>query len=230
MLEFRSMPLARLGSILLISLVFSGVVTAGQLEGTVDFLTRRGQRPNRAETLVWLESGQNASTPEPGTYRIRTLRKTLVPHVLAVPMGSTVEFPNEDPISHNLFSLSAAKKFDLGFYRRGAGKSETFDKPGVVNVYCNVHPDMSAVIHIMATPYYVFTDAKGAFSFADVEPGKYQLFAWNEVGGTSSIEVVVPGNGSRRGVEITIDSRSHRDTQHLNKEGKPYQRSRRRDY
>jgi len=87
-----------------------------------------------------------------------TRGKMLLPHVMAVPLGSTVEFPNDDPISHNLFSLTTNNSFDLGLYRKGAGKSQKFDTPGIVNVYCNVHPAMSAVIHVMATPFYAFAD------------------------------------------------------------------------
>ena len=129
-----------------------------------------------------------------------------------------------------LFSLSSPNKFDLGFYRRGAGKTEKFESPGVVNVYCNVHPDMSAVIHVMPSPYYVFADKDGNFSIPNVLPGDYRISAWNEVGGSSSEEIVVPRDGSLRGVAVTIDGRNHRSAQHLDKDGKPYKKSRSRDY
>src|SRR5258708_13133224 len=117
-----------------------------------------------------------------------TRGKALVPHVLAIPVGSTVEFPNDDPISHNLFSLSSGNTFDLGLYRKGAGKSYKFDKPGLANVYCNVHPNMSAVIHVMTSPFYTFADPTGVYTLADVPPGKYRLVAWNGPGGQTEAQ------------------------------------------
>jgi hypothetical protein len=150
-----------------------------------------------------------------------TRNKMLVPHILAIPLGSTVAFPNEDPISHNLFSLSSGNAFDLGLYRRGAGKVETFDTPGIVNVYCNVHPNMSAVIYVMSTPYYGFADANGRYAF-DVPPGRYHLVAWNEQGGTSETTVDVGTTGTAMAA-LTIDSRNFRVGSHMNKLGKPYQ-------
>src|SRR6476469_721685 len=167
--------------------LFSPAVSAAPVTGSIAFLTKRGQRPVVNETLVWLEPAAVVSrTPRraPESVVMTTRNKMLIPHVLAIPVGSTVTFPNEDPISHNLFSLSSGNAFDLGLYRKGAGKSEKFDTAGIVNVYCNVHPNMSAVIHVMATPYYTFADANGHYSF-DVPPGRYRVVAWNEQGGTA---------------------------------------------
>jgi hypothetical protein len=160
-----------------------------------------------------------------------TRGKTLVPHVLAIPAGSTVDFPNDDPISHNLFSLSSGNTFDLGLYRKGAGKSYKFDKTGLVNVYCNVHPSMSAVIHVMSSPYYAFSDNAGAYSIAEVPPGKYRLVAWNEQGGQSESPIEVTAAGAVSGtVAITLDSRNFRQATHMNKEGKAYSPVTAREY
>src|SRR5262249_50578145 len=139
----------------------------------------------------------------------------------AVPVGSTVEFPNDDPISHNLFSLSPASTFDLGLYRKGAGKSQKFTSPGVINVYCNVHPNMAAVIHVMPTPYYAFADANGNYSIPDVPPGKYKLVAWNEQGG-QTVAMVDVGPAGAANVALTLDSSNYRAAEHLNKVGQPY--------
>src|SRR5215212_7815860 len=158
----------RLLPLLVVALAASGGISAAPVTGSITFLTKRGQRPVLNETLVWLEPQvaiRAISRRAPETTQMTTRNKTLLPHVLAVPVGSTVIFPNEDPISHNLFSLSSGNTFDLGLYCRGAGKSEKFDSPGVVNVYCNVHPNMSAVIHVMATPYFGFADANGRYAF-----------------------------------------------------------------
>src|SRR5205809_389807 len=148
-------------------------LAAANVTGKVAFVTKRGQNPVPAETLIWLEplSGK-APRHTPGTFQIVTRNKTLIPHVLAVPVGSTVAFPNDDPISHNLFSLSSNNAFDLGLYRKGAGKSQKFDTPGLVNVYCNVHPNMSAVIQVLDTPYFTFSDPTGNYAISNVPGGR----------------------------------------------------------
>lgn len=203
-------------------------LSAAVVTGKVMFLTRRGQRPVVNETLVWLEPHGRAPKRPGSTFTMTTRRKAFLPHVLAVPAGSTIRFPNEDPIAHNLFSLTPGQTFDLGLYRKGTGRDRTFETPGVVNVYCNVHPDMSAVIHVMSTPYYGFADADGNYSF-DVPPGKYRVTAWNEQGGTASSELEIAADGTVTGTRLlTIDGRNFRQTQHKNKHGKTYRAP--RDY
>lgn len=222
--------------ILLISTLLLSVAAlsaeAANVSGKINFVAKRGQNPNANETLVWLEpTGKTSIKRPPSTVSIVTRGKALVPHVLAIPVGSTVEFPNDDPISHNLFSLSSPNAFDLGLYRRGAGKSHKFESAGLVNVYCNVHPNMSAVIHVMATPFYAFADAGGTYTLADVPPGKYRLVAWNEQGGQSDTPLEVTSGGQVVGtLALTLDSRNYRQAQHLNKEGRAYQPTTARDY
>ena len=212
------------------SAIAAGEAVAAVVSGNVTFMTRRGQRPVAEETVVWLEP-LDARTPrlQPTVTRMVTRSKSLIPHVMALPVGSTVEFPNEDPISHNLFSLAPGNAFDLGLYRKGAGKSHKFDKPGVVSVYCNVHPNMSAVIHVMPTPYYAFADASGRFRI-DAPPGRYRLVAWNEQGGTTESNIEIGEQGLSGDVALTIDSRNFRVVQHKNKEGRSYRAPSARDY
>ncbi len=219
-----------LGAIAVAFLVAS-TAAAASLSGRVSFVTKRGQSPIVNETLVWLEpaSGARLARRSAVTATMTTKGKTLLPHVLAIPVGSTVAFPNEDPISHNLFSLTTNNQFDLGLYRTGAGKSHTFTSPGIVNVYCNVHPGMSAVIHVMSTPYYAFADADGAFTIPDVPAGHYDVVAWNEQGGTAKLPVEVTSSGAAP-VAITLDSRGYRATGHANKYGKAYEPPRAREY
>jgi plastocyanin len=201
----------------------AGDLSAASVAGKVTFLTKRGQRPNPAETMVWLEpiDAKAAKRPAAGTYQIVTRGKALLPHILPVPAGSTVSFPNQDPIAHNLFSISSANSFDLGFYRTGPGKSQKFDKPGIVNVYCNVHPNMSAVIHVMPSPYYVFADATGAYAI-EAPPGKYRVVAWNEMSGTAESTIEVAASGVTGNLALTIDGRNFRLVEHMNKAGRPY--------
>lgn len=202
----------------------AGELAAATVSGKVAFVTKRGQHPVVEETVVWLDpvgSARPAKRPA-ATFTMTTRGKTLIPHVVAVPVGSTVSFPNEDPISHNLFSLSQGNDFDLGLYRTGAGKAHTFTVPGIVNVYCNVHPNMSAVIHVMSTPYYGFVHRDATFSLTDVPPGRYDAVVWNEIGGTAKLGPVEVASGGASGLTITLDSRGERATGHLNKFGKPY--------
>lgn len=195
---------------------------AAVVNGKVMFLTKRGQKPVVNETLVWLDAAGKAPKRPGSAFTMTTRSKAFLPHVMAVPAGSTVAFPNEDPITHNLFSLTPGNTFDLGLYRKGAGKSHKFDAPGVVNVYCNVHPNMSAVVHVMSTPYYGFADANGDYSF-DVPPGKYRVTAWNEQGGSATSDLEVAANGKVAGATVlTIDGRNARAVQHKNKFGQAY--------
>jgi plastocyanin len=211
-----------------VSALITAELNAAVVNGKVMFLTKRGQRPVIDETLVWLEPLSEKSPRRTGsTFTMTTRNKAFLPHIMAVPAGSTINFPNEDPIAHNLFSLTPGNTFDLGLYRRGVGKPKKFESPGVVNVYCNVHPNMSAVLHIMTTPYYGFADANGNYSF-DVPPGKYRMTAWNEQGGSVTNDIEVGHRGLPSAPLLTIDGRNFRLGQHTNKMGQPYRNP--RDY
>ncbi|HVR44007.1 MAG TPA: hypothetical protein VMS56_11260 [Thermoanaerobaculia bacterium] len=209
----------------------AGPLHSATVEGKVSFEARRGQRPNPAEAVVWLqpEAGAAAgSVPAPRQTVMTTRSKVLLPHVLPVPVGSTVRFPNEDPITHNLFSVSTANPFDLGLYRRGDGKAKRFERPGIVNVYCNVHPNMSAVVVVLDTPYWSQPAEDGTFAI-EAPPGRYRLHAWHEQAGSTEGDVVVGASGVVSGsTEIRLDSSRIRARPHKNKEGKPYPRV--RDY
>jgi len=214
------------------AVALGSAVNAATVSGKVNFVSKRGQNPIISETLISLEpAGGKLIKKSPATFQMITRGKMLVPHVLAIPVGSTIEFPNDDPISHNLFSLSSANSFDLGLYRRGAGKSQKFDNPGLINVYCNVHPNMSSVIQVMATPYYVFADPAGNYALTDIPPGKYRLIAWNEQGGQTETPIEVSTAGAVSGnLSVTLDSRNYRAAQHTNKLGKPYEAPSLKDY
>lgn len=112
--------------------------------------------------------------------QITQLGETFFPHVLPVVKGSTVEFPNEDPIFHNVFSLSRTKSFDLGRYPKGVSKSVTFDETGIVPVFCHLHSDMSAIILVLDNPYFSVPDSEGQYLVEGVPPGSYTIVAWHE--------------------------------------------------
>ena len=117
-----------------------------------------------------------------------------VPHVVAVTVGSTVDFPNGDLIFHNVFSLSRAGTFDLGRYPRGATKSRTFKKPGTVKVFCHLHSHMSAIVHVFDHPYFTAPGRDGRFTIPNVPPGSHAVTAWHERAGQVTESVIV-GDG-----------------------------------
>ena len=120
--------------------------------------------------------------------------KMFTPHVSVVTRGTTVRFPNDDSVFHNVFAYFQAKKFDLGMYPRGTTKKVTFDKTGLVIILCNVHSYMSAYIMVVDTPYYAVSDGSGHFRLPNVPPGTYTLHGWHESGATLTQTVRV-GSG-----------------------------------
>jgi hypothetical protein len=111
---------------------------------------------------------------------LKQKNKSFEPHLLVVTRGSTVDFPNQDPWFHNVFSLFNGKKFDLGLYEAGTSRTVHFDRDGVSYIFCNIHPEMSAVVVVLSTPYYAVVTRNGDFSIAGTPPGKYTLHVWSE--------------------------------------------------
>lgn len=122
------------------------------------------------------------------------------PHVLPVMVGTTVEWPNNDNIYHNVFSYSDAKQFDLGLYKGGEVKKVVFDKPGEVDVFCSIHTSMSCVVLVLQNPFFASTDSRGRYVIRNVPPGTYKLKSWHERMPPQTIEVKVPAEG-----EVTVD-------------------------
>lgn len=114
------------------------------------------------------------------TYRMVQHDKQFHPHLLVVPLGSVVAFPNLDPWFHNVFSLYRGKRFDLGLYEAGSQKQVRFDRPGASYIFCNIHPEMMAVVLTVDTTFYAISDKSGRWSIADVPPGRYRLRVWYE--------------------------------------------------
>ena len=127
----------------------------------------------------------------PMRVEIRQVDESFLPRVIAVPVGSTVDFPNDDPIYHNVFSLSSAKNFNLGRYPRGKSQSVTFDKPGVVRVFCDIHSHMSATVIVFAHPWFAIPDDSGRFQLPEVPPGDREITAWHERLGDTTLRIRV---------------------------------------
>lgn len=133
--------------------------------------------------VIYLKSDAPPPQPEHSgdrVYKMAQEGETFIPHVLPIPVGSTVEFPNLDPIFHNVFSLSGARTFDLGRYPQGDSKSVTFDRPGIVPVFCHIHSDMSAIILVLDSPWYTVPDADRRYRISGIPAGAYTLVAWHE--------------------------------------------------
>jgi plastocyanin len=151
-------------------------------------LVRSGKRdkPRGAGNVVlWLTPIGNGapSFPNPqGSNQPRLVQKnkSFEPHVLVVPVGTSVEFPNRDPFFHNVFSLFEGKRFDLGLYEAGSTRYVVFDKPGISYIFCNIHSEMSAVVIAVSTPYYGMSDPQGRVAIPHVPPGRYTLRIWYE--------------------------------------------------
>jgi plastocyanin len=154
--------------------------------------------------VIILEPGKDGikAPPKPGVTEILNQQGARFdPDFIVVPVGSTVEFPNSDPIFHNVFSLSKTRPFDLGYYPQGQSRTVTFNNPGVVQVYCHIHSNMYAAIVVTASPWFQKPTADGSFSFSNVPAGRYRLTAWHKIAGLHKVDVEVPATGD---VDVTI--------------------------
>jgi hypothetical protein len=133
--------------------------------------------------------------------------KRFVPHVMAVPVGSTVNFRNEDELFHNVFSLSPVASFDTGLHKAGVDTPQKFDKAGVVELLCNIHATMLGYIVVVDTPYYAVSDGSGAFSIKGVPPGNYEATIWHETASTPLKRKIVVGDGSALSFNVAADKR-----------------------
>ena len=169
-----------------------------------------------ARKLVWSHEGP---------YRMVQKNKTFLPHLLVVPAGATVSFPNLDPLFHNVFSLFDGKRFDLGLYEPGTSKDVRFGRPGISYIFCNIHPEMSAVVVALPTPLFAIARENGQFSIDKVPNGSYSAHLWVE-----GVDEQTLANWTHR-ITVTATERvdagsfnvgAIRPDRHRNKFGKPY--------
>jgi plastocyanin len=205
----------------LLAMLLAARVEAGTVTGQVQLLEKGGARASDLSDVVVYLEGVKAVRSKPAGATVVMKAKNFTPHVVVIPVGGTVEFPNEDPIFHNAFSVQPDNKFDLELYKRPKTGSWTFKNPGVVNVYCNIHPQMSAVVVVRDNPFYAKAGKDGAFSIEGVPAGKYTLVAWHERGGDKAVEVMVPAEGAAT-ANVTLDGSKYKRVQHKNKHGKDY--------
>lgn len=179
--------------------------------------------------VVWLKPLQpmpELQFPPHKTYTLMQKNRTFIPHLLVVPVESVVSFPNADPFYHNVFSYFDGKRFDLGLYEAGSTKGVTFSREGVSYIFCNIHPEMSAVVVALSTPLYATADSAGAIDIHSVPPGEYELHTWVEGVPQPALDhlthrVHVNPNGGDLGL-INVPIAPLRSTAHMNKFGQPY--------
>jgi plastocyanin len=193
-------------------------------------LTRNGKRAHdESKVVIWLTPLGTTPLPAPPRQdaipQLMQKDKSFQPSLLVIPAGGKVEFPNHDPFFHNVFSLFDGKRFDLGLYESGSTQFVKFDKPGISYIFCNIHPQMSAVVIALTTPYYAMSNWRGDLSVANVAPGRYQMHVFHpsvspEALRAAEREITVNDGDSFLGT-ISL-AESDLEVAHKNKYGRDY--------
>ena len=233
----RSLPIAALAMLALGAVTLnSQAPTASDVRAQLSF-ARSAERHHAPAAVLWLKPIQDTpSAPfaSSQTYSLLQKNRTFKPHLLVVPVGGVVQFPNGDPFFHNVFSLFDGKRFDLGLYEAGSTKSVTFSREGVSYIFCNIHPEMSAVILALSTRLYATADSSGRFHLAEVPAGDYEVHVWVEGIQQPTLNeltrrIHLTGSPADLG-KVEIPGGISPATTHTNMYGKPYDRETRPAY
>ena len=219
-------------SLISFSIAASAIVAAATVSGQVELTNSHEPAVRRhndyAGVVLWLAPVDRPTVqpPPPRRFEMKQRDKQFVPHVLAVPIGATVDFPNFDPIFHNAFSNFSGQPFDVGLYPPGTNQSVTFRTAGIVRVFCHIHSTMSAIIAVIPTPWYALTPESGRFSIPNVPPGEYDLHIFHERALPNNLKflerrIAIPENGLVLPL-ISISETGFLPAPHLNKYGQPY--------
>jgi plastocyanin len=205
----------------------AAAVVSGEVELTNSKDANVRKRKDYSGVVLWLEPLDRPAAPLPQK-RVEMLQKDKMfqPHVLAVSVGSTVDFPNLDPIFHNAFSNFSGQPFDVGLYAPHTSRGVTFKHPGIVRVFCNIHSTMSAIIAVVSTPWYAVTSANGKYTISNVPAGEYMLRIFHERAQEENLhfldhKVTVPDAGLAMPL-ISISETGYNPAPHLNKYGQHY--------
>jgi plastocyanin len=219
---------------LLLGLALAAAVAATAQDTTLKAhveLTQNGHRlKDASNAVIWLTPVGATVKPQQRSSEIPKLiqkNKSFHPSLLVIPVGGKVEFPNQDPFFHNVFSLFEGKRFDLGLYEGGTTRMVQFDRPGISFVFCNIHAQMSAVIIALATPYYAISDLRGDISIANVPPGRYDVQVFHSSVDSEALRAlsreitVAPGETALGNFNLV---ESEMTVAHKNKYGRDYDR------
>jgi plastocyanin len=195
----------------------------GTVQGVVAIEKDGSPKADRSQVVLYLE-GVPGPSPDLEKLRrsVRQRDQAFSPELTVLVKGATIDFPNEDRVFHNVFSLSETAKFDLGLYKQGDSKSITFRRTGVVDLYCNIHPDMVAKIVVVDTPFYAITGTDGRFRLDGVPAGVYPVVAWQARGAPFRGEVTVTAGGNAALDIKLVEGPLMKN--HLRKDGTPYGR------
>lgn len=222
--------------LVLTALVMCSGLIAAQQQTTVTASVavmsgKKAKSRNASNVVIWLTAADGASIAPTATAessarpRLVQKDKSFQPHVLVVPVGSLVQFPNRDPFFHNVFSLFEGKRFDLGLYEAGSTRDVLFDKPGISYIFCNIHAEMSAVVIALNTPYYGISDRRGQIVIPNVAPGRYTLRVWYEGALPDALSAltreVTLGNGTSTIGHLRVPA-SNPPQEHKNLYGRDY--------
>jgi plastocyanin len=212
------LPVVRVAAVVAVCCTSPWPAGAGPVSGVIRTVAQKSSPA--ATPVVYAEPLEQPAPRQPQKVVLGQKNKTFQPRVVAVPVGSTVEFPNNDQIFHNVFSLSLPQPFDLGLYRAGESKSRTFMQPGVYRVFCNIHPQMSAIVVVAPSPYVVVVPPDGRFSL-ELPAGRYRLTALSERADPITADVTSV-QGLATAPDLQLDESTWKFTQHKNKFGQDY--------
>ncbi len=204
----------------------AALAAQGTVAGRVAITERPGETTTDfASTVIYLvPKDSSAMRPRAARQSLTMNGRAFVPHVRVVTPGSRVDFPNQDPFSHNIFSSTPGQVFDLGLYPAGKSKDATFRRAGAYPIYCNIHPRMTAFVVVSPSPWYAQAGNDGRWSISGVPAGEYTLTVWHERARTVEVPLVVTAAGNAD-LATTLDARGYRFAEHKNKFGREYDRS-----
>jgi len=216
----------------LVSSFAAGTAASATLSGNVEITNSRDAAVRKHKdytgVVLWVEPAAQPAPALAAAKRVQMLQrdKRFTPHLIAIPVGSTVDFPNFDPIFHNAFSNFSGQPFDVGLYPPGKNKSVVFKTAGIVRVFCNIHPTMSAIIAVLDSPWFVVTPASGKFDIEGLPPGEYQLHIFHERAVPENLQALERRiNLPEKGLTLPLISISETGfiaAPHMNKYGEEY--------
>jgi plastocyanin len=210
--------LVRMTAMIAACVLAASHAAAGPVNGTVRTVARPGVVPSTI--VVYAEPLDAPASRAARRVTLGQKNKTFQPRILAVPVGSSVDFPNNDGIFHNVFSLSGPQPFDLGLYRAGETRQRTFTAPGIYRVFCNIHPQMTAIIVVTPSAFTTVAGADGRFTL-ELPPGRYKITALSERAAAVSVDATSTA-GVSTVADVTLDEASWSFVQHKNKFGQEY--------